>query len=152
MPRRVSPSTAVLAVMAVAVVIGMVMIYGLLHGWGTESESEDQSSGKATGISSASPSPGPAAVMAADEAKQLEDGLVSNYRPTLNDVLAKGYKPPLAKSGTSVKIDRNSLRQYKSAGQVRAAVTEPGKTPMPVVLYMERIESDWHVHIMKEVK
>lgn len=140
---RVS-SNAVLAAMAAAVVIGMVMIYGLLHGWGAGSESEDQSSGAVTGISSASPSP--AAVMAAGEAKRIEDGLVSNYRPTLNDVLADGYRPPLAKSGTAVVIDRSSLRQYKSAGQIRATVTEPGKEPAKVVLYMERIESGWRVH------
>jgi hypothetical protein len=86
------------------------------------------------------------------EAKEIEDGLVSNYRPTLNDVLADGYKPPLAESGTTVKIDRGSLRQYKSAGQVRATVTKPGKESVAVMLYLERTGSDWRVCAVAEVK
>lgn len=151
MPRRVS-SNAVLVVMALAVAIGALAIYALFSGWGGDSEPEGQSSSAVTGGSSASPSPSPAAVMAEDEARELEDGLVSNYRPTLNDVLAGGYKPPLAESGTTVKIDRASLRQNKSAGQVRATVTEPGEKPIAVMLYMERTGSDWRVRATEEVK
>lgn len=150
MPRRVSLSTVVLAVMALAVVIGGIMIYGLLNGWGAESESGQQPSD--TSISGSSASPSPAAVMPKDEAKELEDGLVSNYRPVLNKVLADGYKPPLAESGTTVVIDRGSLRQYKSAGQVNATVTEPGEKPAKVRLYLSKDGSDWRVCAVREVK
>jgi hypothetical protein len=128
--------------MGLAVVLGFVLLYGLLHGWGANPE--PTASDPTTG-SSASPRPHDAAIMDKADAKEIEDGLVSNYRPTLNDVLADGYKPPLSESGTVVKIDRDSLRRYKSAGQVRATVTEPGKEPVSAILYLQRDGSDWRV-------
>jgi len=151
MPRRVS-SNAVLAVMALAVAIGALAIYALFSGWVGDPEPEGQSSSAVTDGLSASPSPRPTAVMAEDEAKELEDGLVSNYRPTLNDVLADGYKPPLAESGTTIKIDRDSLRRNGAITTIEAAVALPGKSPVTVMLYLSKVESDWRVRAMEGVK
>src|SRR5687768_18386192 len=89
MPGRVS--NAILVAMALAVGLGALLLYALLHGWGATPE--PATSGSAAGGSSASPSTNRAAVMDKTEAEEIEDGLVSNYRPTLNDVLADGYKP-----------------------------------------------------------